>query len=938
MAPAEAMIKETDADVVSLQLPLGNSTSARASDYLHQPPRGTTEFDDEVLAAFRSVSSEEWTSKISDAPPPGRALLEEVLSRFTEFAQNSSEKSARVGRGLAGAPSPPASWSALRSIEGKGRYTRRFRRYEMQTVDLGPEFIARPGTAPPPYFSPGSPISFAARSQSTTPGPTSSRVTQVSPTQDSPARDRLPRSAQQFPAIVTAGVTSSSMVRPQNQESVLPMDLLSSTDGRMALMAANEEDRPPFRHGNSGHLLERRLGPEMEDPRQRQITATESQIRTPPARRSNSNSTSFSKRKSGRGQKSVSVNVKDQHSDLEITQTSSAIRERRPTGAHLAPFADHHGKGNKKHSIASFLSGGPSQGKRPSKFYDGAMSSLNPNELLSSHVEEVQKRKTGPIWKLALHSSKDDRLERLNIHRKIKESEFLLGDRDKVVTREEVELAEDSFYRYYKKSTAHWYNQEHVLAALADFGIKARIRPEKLGLLKVLAEYEYNAEFNFKDFCNVVEEARVKMRSVRFSTLFLAWRYVDVDDIGALDTNQIYVLLESLHAVPDDQTEATLTTWIEDLHKDSFGLISLGEVEYLMQQCREHIEATRRRAERHIQEQYHLARSTFNEFRSQLIDLHDAFSKLEQETAEPIGVEEVMGLLADFGITSQTTSIPKGRLQELTLAFMVQVADGGKIAFPWLLMLIRSLRKTVMEERSEDIRTLFNLYDKDRSEQLEMKEICSILVDMNLQPKSADEQQGIAELLEEVDSDGSGTLSFEETLAITIRCGERISQLQRLAEHLKAEALGFSKKECFELRRAFEALDTEGHGYLNTSEVHRAVHWMQWRVSDFKLTQLLEDIDEDRSGTTDFSEFLELMRRVDDDLKASGDDRPITEQQKDVEVVNSQHGDDAQKGPDKVKPRKGQGQGRGKAVALPGANANMPTRHARGTVLRPSGG
>mmetsp|Transcript_106026 Transcript_106026/g.204026 ORF Transcript_106026/g.204026 Transcript_106026/m.204026 type:complete len:988 (+) Transcript_106026:108-3071(+) len=908
----------------------------------------------------RSVAPSDWSSKMqADNAPPGRALMEEVLSQFTDFAPQSSVKSARVGRGMAGAP-VAGSWSNTCTIEQ--RHGRRYRKYQMQALDRGADSIARPGTAPPPYLSPGSPLfNSSLRSQSATPGP-SSPSNRLSPTPDSPARERVPRTAQQFPAIVSAGVTSSSMTKAQNQdrltdlfkEAILPLDLLTRKDGqRPYLMTSTDEEKPPFRLNHHPHLLERKVGEPVERQHQynpltdaaAQRLLTRKSTHTYDGRLAN-----LGKRRSARGTNKGTEKI--------AWEKNMSISGRRATGANIGLHFNmghedghHPKKAVRKRSLASILANGSSssnsgmaRSQRPSKYVESPLNGLNSGSP-GAQNDEAERPKNG-IWKLNLQSSKDDRLERLNIHRKIKESELLVGDRDKVVTREEVELAEDSFYRYYKKSTFHEYNQELVLAALADFGIRARTRPEKLGLLKVLVDYEDTSkEFSFKDFCSVVEESRVKMRSVRFSSLFLAWRNVDTDDIGALDRDQIIALLELLNALPADQGEACLVdTWIEDLHKDTFGLISLGEVEYLVQQCREHQESTRRRAERHIQEQYHLAGKTFHEFRSQLIDLHDAFTKVIEETSGSIGVEEVYHLLAEFGITTLSTGMAKSRLQDHIKAFMSQAGDVTKIAFPWLLMFVRTLRKAVMEDRSDEVRTLFVAYDKDRSDALDMKEICMILVDLNLQPRSPSEQDGIAELLEEVDFDGTGTLCFDELLTIVVRISERIAQVQRTAENLRAEALGFTRQESGELRRAFEALDADDSGCLSSAEIFRAVHWMQWKVSEYKLHQLVDDVDEDGSGHIDFSEFLELMRRVDDDVKATGDERPVVETQKKEapekgppEAPSSPtHSETPEKQiPDKAAALRRR---RGKAaVHASMAGISVLTKTVRGTVIRPSG-
>merc|ERR1711933_533259 len=126
-----------------------------------------------------------------------------------------------------------------------------------------------------------------------------------------------------------------------------------------------------------------------------------------------------------------------------------------------------------------------------------------------------------------------------------------------------------------------------------------------------------------------------------------------------------------------------------------------------------------------------------------------------------------------------------------------------------------------MERRSEEVLALFASHDKDKSGSLDMREVCSIICELGLQPRSIREQEGIAEMLDEIDRDGSGTLEFDELMIMVQRISEKLQQLQRVSEDLRGQELHFSETQIEKLRKAFVTLDVDHSGYLSIDEVER---------------------------------------------------------------------------------------------------------------------
>jgi len=201
-----------------------------------------------------------------------------------------------------------------------------------------------------------------------------------------------------------------------------------------------------------------------------------------------------------------------------------------------------------------------------------------------------------------------------------------------------------------------------------------------------------------------------------------------------------------------------------------------------------------------------------------------------------------------------------------------------EINFQWFLQFVKMLRKESMDNSLESVSALFQAYDKDRSGELGMKDVCSIILELGMQPRTQQEQEAIAELLEDVDADGSGTLHLEELSNMCVRIAERKAQFQRNAENAKADSLNLSRHQKYELRRAFDALDADGSGDLSLSEVLKAVHVHMAtcphasNLPPYQIRQIFLEVDEDQSGSVDFIEFMELMARIDAEVKLLEDE------------------------------------------------------------------
>merc|ERR1712058_186523 len=101
----------------------------------------------------------------------------------------------------------------------------------------------------------------------------------------------------------------------------------------------------------------------------------------------------------------------------------------------------------------------------------------------------------------------------------------------------------------------------------------------------------------------------------------------------------------------------------------------------------------------------------------------------------------------------------------------------------------------------------------------------------------------LKEIIEEIDEDGSGLLEFGEFC-------------QLAAKFLVEEDDEALKKE---LKEAFRIYDKEGNGYISTDVLKEILRELDNRLTEEDIEGIVDEVDEDGSGTLDFDEFQQMM-------------------------------------------------------------------------------
>merc|ERR1739848_650609 len=138
------------------------------------------------------------------------------------------------------------------------------------------------------------------------------------------------------------------------------------------------------------------------------------------------------------------------------------------------------------------------------------------------------------------------------------------------------------------------------------------------------------------------------------------------------------------------------------------------------------------------------------------------------------------------------------------------------------------------------LKTCFDLFDAKKQDFLSADDLGEIMRAMGFRPS----KEELMEILAEIDEDGSGEIEFGEFCQLCAKF---------LVEDPDMETM---KRE---LKDAFRIYDKEGQGYITTETLRGLISELLAPLTSEELDGIIEELDEDGSGTMDFDEFCEMM-------------------------------------------------------------------------------
>lgn len=142
-------------------------------------------------------------------------------------------------------------------------------------------------------------------------------------------------------------------------------------------------------------------------------------------------------------------------------------------------------------------------------------------------------------------------------------------------------------------------------------------------------------------------------------------------------------------------------------------------------------------------------------------------------------------------------------------------------------------------EQTETMKKVFAMFDQTKTGFVETNKFGNILNQLGSNVDEGDLQAKI----DEVDKDKVGKVNFDSFCLIVMP----------FMEDEDDEAMNE------ELKEAFRMYDKKGDGYITTQVLKEILKELDHKLTADDLENIIEEVDEDGSGTVDFDEFMEMM-------------------------------------------------------------------------------
>ncbi|XP_077987318.1 uncharacterized protein LOC144441926 [Glandiceps talaboti] len=140
------------------------------------------------------------------------------------------------------------------------------------------------------------------------------------------------------------------------------------------------------------------------------------------------------------------------------------------------------------------------------------------------------------------------------------------------------------------------------------------------------------------------------------------------------------------------------------------------------------------------------------------------------------------------------------------------------------------------EKQIQEFKEAFALFDKDGDGHVTSKELGTVMKSLGHNP-SQDELQ---EMIREVDTQGNGSIEFDEFLLL-------------MAKKIKEQ------DDDDDLREAFSVFDKDGNGFISASELRHVMMNLGQSMSEDEVAEMIREADTDGDGQVNYEEFVSMM-------------------------------------------------------------------------------
>jgi calmodulin len=144
--------------------------------------------------------------------------------------------------------------------------------------------------------------------------------------------------------------------------------------------------------------------------------------------------------------------------------------------------------------------------------------------------------------------------------------------------------------------------------------------------------------------------------------------------------------------------------------------------------------------------------------------------------------------------------------------------------------------ENLTDEQVAEFKEAFSLFDRDGDGKITSKELGTVMRSLGQNPTEAELQ----EMINEVDTDGNGTIDFPEFLK------------------MMAKKMHDTDTE-EEIREAFKVFDKDGNGLISAAELRHVMTNLGEKLTDEEVDEMIREADVDGDGQINYDEFVRMM-------------------------------------------------------------------------------
>ena len=149
------------------------------------------------------------------------------------------------------------------------------------------------------------------------------------------------------------------------------------------------------------------------------------------------------------------------------------------------------------------------------------------------------------------------------------------------------------------------------------------------------------------------------------------------------------------------------------------------------------------------------------------------------------------------------------------------------------------------------------MYDTNKNDAINVEQFADILKSLKIETDSTK----LEELVQKVDKNHDGQIDFDEFVsAMTSLWGnepENTSEQKKRPQRSYTQRM--STHDLDDVRQCFEKFDTNGDGTISFDELKEVMHGLGEKLTEQELKDMMTDADTNKNGLIDFDEFKALI-------------------------------------------------------------------------------